>query len=366
MRLLSIETFRVLIPLVRPFVIATGSQRFYEGVLLRLRAPGGLVGWGEAAPSKRLTGETPASVEAELSRAARRLISIDPLETSESLDRASKWVRGASALAALDIALHDLKGRYYGVPVRHLLGGSGGRVETSVTISIGDESETLRRAEELVAGGFRVLKVKIGSDPELDIARVRRIRSWLGSTVRIRVDANQGYTTAQALRVLRAIHGCDIDFCEQPVPAGDLRAMARVRSGSPIPIMADESARGPEDVMRIISAGAAEMVNLKLMKAGGIRRSLQMAMVCDAARLPCQMGCMIETKIGITAATHLALSDKSIAYADLDGHLELAADPTEGGVRTVRGENRPSPGPGLGLRVVAPPRHHAGAERAIL
>lgn len=319
-----------------------------------MRASGGLVGWGEAAPSRVVTGETPAGVGAELARASKRLLTLDPLETADALDRAGRWVRGPSALAAIDIALHDLKGRHYGAPVRHLLGGSRKRVETSVTVSICGEEETTRRAEELVARGFRILKLKLGADPDLDIARVRRVRSWLGSGVRLRVDANQGYTVARALRVLRAIHGCDVDFCEQPVPAGDLRAMARVRRGSPVPIMADESARGPEDVLRIVAMGAADMVNLKLMKAGGLRRALQMARICGAAGMPCQMGCMIETRIGITAATHLALSESSIHYADLDGHLELAADPSEGGVRTVCGENRLPRASGLGLRVAVP------------
>ncbi|MEM4728160.1 MAG: dipeptide epimerase [Thermoplasmata archaeon] len=354
MRLLSLRTYQVIIPLVRPFVISTGVQRYYEGVFLRLRASGGLEGWGEAVPSRRVTGETPSGVIAELSRAAEKILRLDPLETGASLEFAAQWIKGPSALAALDIALHDLKGKYYGVPVRHLFGGMRRGIETSVTISIGTGEETLRRAEELIRRGFRILKVKLGRDPESDVARVRRLRSWLGGGVRIRVDANQGYTASQAIDVLRRIHGCDIEFCEQPVPANALRALARVRKSSPVPIMADESVRYPAELLRVIKADAADMVNLKLMKSGGLRRAFQMARICEAAGMPCQMGCMIETKLGITAATHLALADSSIAYADLDGHLELASDPCRGGVRTARGENSVPAHPGLGLGIVAP------------
>ena len=312
------------------------------------------MGWGEASPSRRVTGETPGAVEAELTRASEKLRGLNPLESAAALERAARWIRGPSALAALDIALHDLKGKYYGAPVRHLLGGQRTKLETSVTLSIGDEEETLRRAAELVRKGFRILKLKLGRDPEGDIARVRALRECLGGGVRLRVDANQGYTVSQALRVLRAIQRYDVEFCEQPVPAGNLRALARVRRGSPVPVMADESVRTPAELLRLIEARAADMVNLKLMKSGGLRRTLQMARICEAAGMPCQLGCMIETRLGITAATHLALADSGIIYADLDGHLELASDPCEGGVRTVRGENSVSPLPGLGVRIAAP------------
>lgn len=351
----SCDIYHVLIPLVKPFVIASATQRVYEGILLRLRTADGLEGWGESAPSPIVTGETPDGVELSLRRAVRKLVSLDPLETDRSLTLVESWVPGPAARAAVDTALLDLKGQYYAMPLHHLLGGDRSEMETSVTISIRDEEETLRQARELLGRGFRTLKVKLGSDPERDIARVRLLRSCLGSRVRIRVDANQGYTVSGALRVLRAIDVCDVEFCEQPVPKDDLRALAKVARGSPVPIMADESVTGPEQLLRIIEMKAAAMVNLKLMKAGGIRRAMQMALIAEAAEMPCQMGCMLETRIGITAATHLALAARNISFADLDGHLELASDPCQGGVITASGVNRLSPGAGLGLAVKAPP-----------
>ena len=355
MKLTSCDVYQVLIPLVKPFVIASATQRAYEGVLLRLRTADGLEGWGEAAPSPIVTGETPDGVEQELRSSSRRIITLDPLETDGSLSLLERWVTGPAARAAVDIAMMDLKGQYYAIPLHHLLGGYRSELETSVTVSIRDGEETLRQAGELLGKGFRTLKVKLGSDPDGDIARVRLLRSCLGSKVRIRVDANQGYTVSSALRVLRAIYGCDIDFCEQPVPKDDLKALAKVTRGSPVPIMADESVTGPEQLLRIIKMKAAAMVNLKLMKAGGMRRAMQMALIAEAAGMPCQMGCMIETRIGITAATHLALASRNISFADLDGHLDLAVDPCQGGVITASGVNRLSPGAGLGLAVKAPP-----------
>ncbi len=363
MKLKNCDVYRVLIPLVQPFVIASAAQRTYEGVLLRLRTVDGLEGWGEAAPSPVVTGETPDGVARALSSARQLLLALDPLETELSVASAATRLRGPSALAAVDIALHDLKGQYYAAPIHHLLGGFRQQIETSMTISICDGPETLRRAEELVRKGFRTLKVKIGADPEKDIARVRLLRSSLGSRMKLRLDANQGYTVSGALRVLRAVYGCDVEFCEQPVPMDDLRALAKVTAGSPVPVMADESVRGPEELLRLIRMKAASMVNIKLMKAGGLHRARQMAACAEAAGLPCQLGCMIETRVGVTAATHLALACRGIAYADLDGHLHLASDPCQGGVFTSAGLNRLSPGAGLGLSVKAPSGAKGGRRR---
>lgn len=363
MRIARCDVYRVMIPLLQPFVIATATQRAYEGVLLRLRTTDGLEGWGEAAPSPTVTGETPDGVAARLRRAQRRILALDPLDTERSIPAAAGFIDGPSALAALDIALHDLKGQYYAIPLHRLLGGFRPEIETSMTISIRDGPETLRQAEALVRRGFRALKIKLGSDPERDIARVRLLRSCLGSRVSLRLDANQGYTAAQALRVLRAVHGCDVEFCEQPVPAGDLRALARVARGSPVPVMADECVRGPEELLRIIQLRAAAMVNLKLMKAGGLHRARQMVALAESAGMPCQVGCMIETRIGVTAGTHLALACGGVRFADLDGHLHLASDPCQGGVFTSSGINRLSPGAGLGLAVKAPPARRARRRR---
>jgi L-alanine-DL-glutamate epimerase-like enolase superfamily enzyme len=360
MKLARCDVYRVLIPLVGPFVIASATQRAYEGVLLRLRTTDGLEGWGEAAPSPIVTGETPDGVAGELWAAQKKLLALDPLEMERSIATAQKHICGSSALAAVDIALHDLKGQYYAVPLHHLLGGFRSEIETSMTISIREEQETLRQAEELVRKGFRILKLKLGSDPDKDIVRVRLVRSCLGSRVRLRLDANQGYTVADALRVLRSVYGCDVEFCEQPVRMDDLRGLARVTKGSPVPVMADESVRGPRELLKIIQMKAASMVNLKLMKAGGLQRAMQMASIAEAAGMPCQMGCMIETRIGVTAATHLALALQNIRYADLDGHLHLASDPCQGGVFTSAGQNRLAPGAGLGLAVSAPPGTNGG------
>lgn len=351
MRITKCGVHRVKIPLVKPFVIATGTMYDYDGVLLHLEGSGGCEGWGESAPSVIVTGETPAGVEKALRLASRKMLGLDPLETGASLSRASGWLRGPAALAALDIALHDLKCRHYGIPLRHLLGGHRKDIATSATISIRDEEQTRTQAEALVKKGFRTLKIKIGTDPERDVARVRRLRAWLGGNVRLRLDANQGYGVSSALMVLRELYGSDIEFCEQPVPMGDLRALAKVRASSPVPIMADEALRGPADLLRMIRLKAADMVNLKLSKSGGIRGAQQLARMAEAAGMPCQMGCMIETRVGITAATHLALAEGNIAYADLDGHLELAADPCRGGVMTGGGVNRVSHGAGLAISV---------------
>jgi L-alanine-DL-glutamate epimerase-like enolase superfamily enzyme len=238
------------------------------------------------------------------------------------------------------------------LPVCALLGGFRTAIANAITIGILPLEETLDEVRAIQAGGrFREIKLKLGLDPELDVARVRAVRAALGPDFPLHLDANQGYGREQALGVLRALAPERIDFVEQPVAAQDLDALGWVSRHSPIPVMADEALHSPEDALRLVQAGACALFNVKLQKVGGITRALETLAIAQAAGMPCLVGCMTETPVGIAAGAHLALASPIVQHVDLDGHLDLAAHPARGGAREQGDLLTVTGGPGFGLEL---------------
>jgi L-alanine-DL-glutamate epimerase-like enolase superfamily enzyme len=227
-----------------------------------------------------------------------------------------------------------------------------GRLPTSVTLGIAGPDETLAKARSCVAAGYRFLKVKVGEDWETDIRRVRLLRDSLDAGIVLRADANQGYTAEEARRFLAALRPGDLELLEQPTPAADLAALRPLADSRHTPLMADESVRTEEEAARLIAARAVHLVNLKIMKSGGIAASAGIARLAETAGMRAMIGCMDESRIGIAAALHCALALPSVDRADLDGHLDLADDVARGGVRIERGYVLPCfCRPGLGVSV---------------
>jgi len=353
MRITSVEAHVLKVPLVKPFIISAGTQTDYHGVLVKVSI-GDVHGWGEASPSKRVTGETESSVVKYVGRMAPRLKGrIPSLELIPSVFDP----RNGAATAALDMAIHDLVGKIEGKAVRDFYLPRGrlvrSSIETSITVSVGNLETTLEHAGALVEKGATTLKVKIGTDPALDIDRIKALRKAFPK-VKLRLDGNQGYDEDQATCVLRELEPEGIQFIEQPVDRRSLGAMARLRKKVRIPIMADEALTDYNSLEAIIKKGAADMINIKLMKVGGIREGIRIARRAVGAGMGIMVGCMIETRVAITAGTHLALAEEGIQYADLDGHLDLREDVVTGGVRTRLGRNLMTSEPGLGLDVRGP------------
>jgi len=322
-------------------------------VLLRLETADGLAGFGCAAPFEEVTGESPA---ASLAALRDRLLPLAAEAASTEpfaplLDRAAAVAPGApAALAAFDMALHDLAARRAGVPLHRMLGAARTRIATSVTLGIeADVEAAVARAVRWVADGYFILKLKVGEDREADVTLVRRLRERLGPAVRLRADANQGYDEAEAVRFLREVASCDLELLEQPVEAGDDARLRRVADATPIPIMADESLLGEADAARLAGARVVDLFNVKLMKCGGIRPGLAMARYAQAAGIGVMVGCNDESRISIAAGLHLALSAPAIDRVDLDGHLDLQDDVARGGFRVDAGWLAPLEEPGLGV-----------------
>ena len=331
------------------FVIATGSSNEITNLLVRIRC-GNMEGWGAAAPNT-VTGETPETIERFLHDARVSLIRSDPRDIPSvhmSMDESSK--ANPAAMAGVDLAIHDLVGKMYGVAVSELLGRQKESIETSMTIGIADFESTIERAKSAVESGFRILKVKIGLDPVEDLRRLKGVRDAVGEGVRLRVDCNQGYSLETAKRIVKELEPLSIEFVEQPVRAWDWDGLREVTGVSSIPIMADEAVKTPEDAQRLVDGGYADMLNLKLMKCGGIYPAVKIARICEEAGVRVMVGCMAECQAAIAGGLHFALSQKIVEFADLDSHFSLQKDPTKALICS-NGRLSPRQGPGLGLEV---------------
>jgi L-alanine-DL-glutamate epimerase-like enolase superfamily enzyme len=336
--------------LTEPYTIAYETVERVSNVFVRLDLDAGPSGFGCAAPDRAVTGETPEMVLAALRRVVEPVLKgADPLRRLVHLETFQKELADyPSTRAAVDMALHDLLGKLAGQPTYRLLGGFRERIVTSVTIGILPCEETVTRAAELVGRGFRALKLKGGRDAEEDAERVLRVREKVGPGIELRFDANQGYSVEASLRFVELTRGAGLELLEQPTPRGEPDLMGRVVESAAIPVMADESLMTLRDAFRIARRDLADMVNVKLMKAGGIDTALQINAVARAGRLEVMVGCMDECALGIAAGLHFALARPNVEYADLDGHLGLEGDPTAGGVTIENGMLSPTGRPGLG------------------
>ena len=319
-------------------------------------ADSGEVGFGNAPPTAVITGDSQDSIIAAIrDTLAPKLVGmeVDNLEgIMAALD--SGMLHNCSAKAALDIAVHDLFGKRYGLPLYKLFGGYCRSMETDLTISLNEPDEMVRDSLEAVAEGYTALKLKVGNDPALDIRRVQAIRDAVGPAVKIRLDANQGWNAKEAVRTIRRFEadGLDIELIEQPVKAHDFDGLKYVTDHVETDIMADESAFGPYEVFRLLSMRACDLVNIKLMKAGGLHNAVKIAHFAETMGVQCMMGCMLESKVGITAAASLAAGKRIVTRADLDAAVLLAEDPVVGGVSFDKNQLILSEAPGLGITEV--------------
>ena len=352
LKIKSVDVFIFDIPLTTPFRIAIGEMKAANLLLVRIHTDQGIFGLGEACPFPPITGETQAANAAAARTIRDMFLGKDPLAYDGLIRGLGPLVHSnPSIVAAFDMALHDILGKVAGLPLFRLFGGSDPSFETDITAGLDTPEVMAERIKGFVREGYRAVKVKVGLDPDADVARLQAIRDAVGYEIEIRIDANQGWSVPQAVYALRKMEKLRVEFCEQPVRASDTAGLRAVRNQSPIPIMADESLFSPADAVKLIMAEACDSFNIKLMKAGGMLNAVRIAHVADAANLRCMAGCMLDSKLALTAAAHLVASQANIIYADLDGNSEHVTDPIVGGMTVKRGVITLPESPGLGCDV---------------
>ncbi len=348
----SVEAAPFSVPLRSVAKVAFAVPVNADNVLVRLRMSDGTVGYGEVSAYSPVMSETQASDLALARPLGSLLLGRDPFELPRLLDAmiATSPASGG-IIAAFEMALWDLCGKIAGQPVYRLLGAARDSFETDCTVFLDSPEAMAKLAVEWVREGFPAIKIKLGEAPGLDIERVRAIREAVGPNVQLRCDANEGWSVSDALAALRGIAPYSLQFCEQPVKEWDWNGLHNVRAGSPVPIMADEAVHSPHDAIEGLRHDAFDMINIKLLKAGGILPAVRIAHVAAAANVPCMVGCMAETRLALTAAAHVVMSQEIIRWADLDAYHEMAVDLCSGGMKVERGVVTLPDTPGLGVEM---------------
>lgn len=356
MRITNIRTGVLSIPLRTPFKTALRTIDHIASIVVEVDTDAGVTGIGEAHPTGPITGESHGSVRGAIHEfmlprlKGKEIANLE--DTLNTLD--ASMVKNTSAKAAVEMAIFDLFGRLYNIPVYRLLGGYRNKVETDLTISVNGPEEMAEDSKIAVARGFKILKLKVGLQPELDIARIRAVRDAVGSGVQLRLDANQGWTARQAIKIMREIEAerFYIDLLEQPVLAHDLAGLKQVTDNIATPVLADEAVFSAVDAEKIIAMHAADYINIKLMKTGGLRGALRICALAEMHNVECFLGCMMESKISVTAAAHLACARSIITRCDLDSPSLCREDPVVGGAELDGPWLKLSEAPGLGINQV--------------
>lgn len=356
MKITDIVWEKVHIQLTEPFKIAFAVIDYAEVVLLKVTTDDGLVGYGEAAPFAPVTGETVDSVIAVLEMLKPGLIGMDPFEIEKIHAMMDNLVYGnGSVKCGVDLAMYDLMGKACGQPVYKLLGGYQNEVQNDITIGISTPEEMAATADRYVREeGFHILKVKAGIDPDADIRTMALIRETVGPNVRLRVDANQGYDIARAMKAIEGFKKVGVEAVEQCLPYWNHTAMAELRTKvSGIQLMMDESVHDNKDAAALVRSGCADILNIKLMKCGGLLPGLKISDVAEANGVTCMVGCMLETKLAITAGVSLVAARKNITEADCDSFMfyKDAQTGMTGGFERIGDRFILSDKPGFGIDV---------------
>ncbi len=316
MKIAEIEIYAIHLPLYEPFVISYATYDYMPSIIVKITTDTGLVGYGEGVADEHVTGESwKGTFEILKNTLAPKLIGENPMNMERIHELMDAEIYGVpTAKAAIDIACYDVAGKALGVPVYNLLGGRY-HEEFPIThvLSIAAPEEMAKEAEERVAAGYRSMKMKVGTNVADDVLRIQAVRERVGEDIAIRVDVNQGWVnSANTLQGLQKLQDCSLDWLEQPVRADDIDGMVEVKSKSSIPMMIDEGLRGVRDMREIIAKRAADKVNIKLMKCGGIYPATKLAHMAEMAGIECQIGSMVESSIGSAAGFHVVIFEKRL------------------------------------------------------
>lgn len=330
MKITQIEIYAIHLPLIEPFIISYDRYDTMPSIIVKMTTDTGIVGYGESVPDDHVTGESWESTYAVLKhQLAPAVIGQNPMEFENIHEVMNKVIRDVpAAKAAIDIACFDIAGKALQVPVYQLIGGRyHKKFPITHVLSIGTPEKMANEAAEHVEMGYRSFKMKVGTEVMNDVERIKAVRERVGADIAIRVDVNQGWVNAATtLRGLRAMRDLDIDWLEQPVKADDIDAMVDIKSKADVSLMIDEGLHGVKEMREIIAKRAADKVNIKLMKCGGIYPAMKLAVMAEMAGIECQVGSMVESSVGSAAGFHVAFSKKIMTSVELTGPLKFSKD----------------------------------------
>lgn len=356
MKITDIRIGEISVALKTPFKTALRTVHSVEDIIVEIHTDTGHVGYGEAPPTGVITGDTKGAIVGALKEhIIKSIVGMDVENFEELMLKLDKCVlHNNSAKAAVDIALYDLYGQLYNAPLYKILGGYKNEIITDITISVNSPEEMAKDSIDAVNRGFDTLKIKVGKDVNTDLERMNAIRNAVGYDVKLRIDANQGWNAKEAVIALTKMEdaGLDIEFVEQPVPAHDIDGLKFVTDNVSIPVLADESIFSPKDALTILQRRAADLINIKLMKTGGLHNALKICSIAQVYGVECMIGCMLEAKVSVNAAVHLAAAKSIITKIDLDGPVLCSEDPVEGGVIFDEYKIILNDDPGLGVKKI--------------
>jgi len=353
MKIVSADAIPIKIPLKHPFTIALGTLTHSNHVLVRMKDDQGRIGWGECTTFHSVYGYDQKSLYDVLTAYLIPAVKgYDPRNMEvlhQRMDQAIPF--NLMAKCGVDLAAYDLVGQADGVSVHSLTGGKRvDRIPVTAAVGIGSPEQTAAMAEQLVAKGFNTIKIKIGLEHKKDLERVRIVRKALGDEINLRVDANQGYDRTTALKVLELMEPIALEWIEQPLPEWDLEGLAILAQHLETPIALDESVYTVHDAERAIATGAADVINIKVPKCGGIYRSQKIAALCEENNIPCFLGGCLETSPGTAAQAHFYASTQNIiSAAEMEGPWCYIDDIVKDRMDIEKGMIKIPDGPGLGV-----------------
>ncbi|MDX2304545.1 MAG: dipeptide epimerase [Microscillaceae bacterium] len=341
--------------LKRPYTVTYRTVDSTENLFVYLETGEGLYGIGSGSPSEYVTGENLEDSLAELQANLESLLLGKDIRQFQFLIREMEkhFIARPAAMAAIDVALHDLFCKYLDISLVDYFGRAHETLPTSMTIGIKSLEETLADGIEFKATGFKIIKLKIGRNIDEDIERLTKLRETVGKEMLIRVDANQGYSLEEAQRFFKETAPYDVEFVEQPFTPGNMDLMMKLPKSIRKRCAADEDLHSP--FQAIVMAHPPQpygIYNIKLMKCGGILKARQLAQIAEHSSIDLMWGCNDESAVSITASLHIALASPATKYLDLDGSLDLATDVVKGGFVLKDGYMHLTGGPGLGVELL--------------
>jgi L-Ala-D/L-Glu epimerase len=350
-----IAVYKLEIPLKEPFVISLGPITHAQNIVVTIQTDEGITGFGECSPFMTINGESMDTCFAVGQYLGKSLIGKNPLQPEVCMEIMDRIIYGNSSIkSAFDMALFDIAAQAAGIPLYQYLGGTKNKVlQTDMTVSIGSVDKMKADAIKFKEQGFLFIKVKLGTTLEEDGARIKAIREGIGNKIPLRIDANQGWPDAgYAIEVLKDLEQYDIEHCEEPIPRWQFMDLAKVSAATSIPIMADESCGDHHDAERLIQLKSCSMFNIKLGKSSGFVKALKIIRLAEKANIHLQIGGFMESRLGMTAAAHLALTHDLIQHVDFDTPLMFTEDPVNNGIQyKPNGVIEVPDAPGLGATI---------------